>query len=116
MELGGVGLRECRGCPRGQLLGAGGRAVVSCISSVMWQKRSFGVWLVGGDARALLAAARGEGVHCLSGKECRTKAVSQPEGMRERGSGRTGTVEEDRQRLAAGGAVRHRARGQLGCL
>jgi len=111
-----VGLRECRGCTRGRLLGAGGGAVVSSISSVMWQKRSFGVWLGGGDARAPLAAARGKGVRCLSGKECRTKAVSQPEGMKERGSGRRGTVEEDRPRLAVGGAVRHRARGQLGGL
>jgi len=57
------GLRECRGCTRGQLLGAGGRAVVSSFYSVMWQKRSFGVRLGGGDARALLAAARGKGVH-----------------------------------------------------
>jgi len=57
-----VRLRECRGCTRGQLLAAAGRAVVSSISSVMWQKRSFGVELGGGDARALLAAARGKGV------------------------------------------------------
>ena len=54
---------ECRGCRRGQLLGAEGRAVAFSISSVMCQKWSFGVWSGVGDAWALLAAARGKGVH-----------------------------------------------------
>jgi len=44
-------------------MGVEGRAVVSSISSVMCQKWSFGLWSGGGDAWALLAAARGKGVH-----------------------------------------------------